>query len=307
MAGLGGKRTLERHLHFAKIVGGVMIKRFFALLALVCLASCEPSSSSRLGQVVEIPTGHSTLRGVLWTPEGRGPFPAVLFNHGRPDTPDQHLRQRSAQALGPIFAEHGYVFLYLFRHGEGLSKREGRFIGEELAAEERLKGVAGRRRLQLQLQTGSHLNDGMAGITYLRQRADVDPSRVGAIGHSFGGSLALLEAERDHALRAVVTFGAAAGSWSGSPELRERMLRAVSNIEAPVFLIHAANDYSTQPGRDLAAEFDRLGKRYLLKIYPPFGKTPADGHSFFYRDPRWVRDVFNFLDAELMRSDNHAQ
>ena len=276
-----------------------MMRLALALLLLICLASSEHAPTPRTGQIVEVPAGQSKLRGFLWTPKGRGPFPAVLFNHGRPDTPDEHLRQGSAQAIGPIFANHGYVFLYLFRHGEGLSADAGPFIGEQLAREERVTGKTGRNRLQLQLLTGSHLADGRAGIAYLRSRPNVDSTRVAVVGHSFGGQLTLLEAERDPSLRAVVTFGAAAGSWTESRELRERLLDAAARIEAPVLLIHAANDYSTEPGRTLAAELRRLGKPHVLKIYGPFGKTPADGHSFFYRDMRWEADVFGFLDAAV--------
>jgi dienelactone hydrolase len=279
-----------------------MIRLVVALLLLSCLASSEHASALRTGQIVEVVAGKSKLRGFLWIPEGRGPFPAVLFNHGRPDTPNQHLEQGYPQAIGPIFADHGYVFLYLFRHGEGLSTNAGPFIGDELDREESVTGKAGRNRLQLQLLTGSHLADGRAGIAYLRGRPDVDPTRVATVGHSFGGQLTLLEAERDSSLRAVVTFGAAAGSWSESRALRDRLLDAATRIEAPVLLIHAANDYSTEPGRALAAVLRRLGKPHILRIYGPFGKTAAEGHSFFYRDMRWEADVFGFLDVAMNRS-----
>jgi dienelactone hydrolase len=209
------------------------------------------------------------------------------------------VRQRYAEKLGPIFAQHGYVFLYLYRHGEGLSIGSGKFIGDELAAEERANGLAGRRELQFQLLTSSHFHDGMAGIAYLKGRSDVDAARVAVIGHSFGGQLALLEAERDPSLRAVVMFGAATDSWARSPKLRARLLSAVSNVQSPVLLVYAANDYSTAPGRALASELARLGKSHVLRIYPPFGDTPAQGHSFLYYDRGWEADVFRFLDTEL--------
>lgn len=52
------------------------------------------------------------------------------------------------------------------------------------------------------------------------------------VGHSFGGQLALLDAERNHSLQAVVAFGAAANSWEKSGEIRERLLTAVK-MQAP--------------------------------------------------------------------------
>ena len=44
-------------------------------------------------QTVEIPSGNLRLKGLLWKPQGPGPFPAVVFNHGRSDTPQLHSRQ----------------------------------------------------------------------------------------------------------------------------------------------------------------------------------------------------------------------
>jgi hypothetical protein len=49
-----------------------MFRYWLALLPVV-LAGAE---------IVSFPSGERTLRGVLYKPEGPGPFPAVLFNHG---------------------------------------------------------------------------------------------------------------------------------------------------------------------------------------------------------------------------------
>ena len=64
-----------------------------------------------------------------WRPHGRGPFPAILLNHGSGRTREDLERlgpyERNAEKLGPVFARHGYVFLYLFRRGVGLSTDQG--------------------------------------------------------------------------------------------------------------------------------------------------------------------------------------
>jgi hypothetical protein len=65
-------------------------------------------------------------------------------------------------------------------------------------------------------------------------------------------------------------------------------------------LIHAENDVSTAPGRALAEELERLRKPYVLKIYPPVGQTPEDGHNMLYKAiPAWEDDVFKFLDEHV--------
>ena len=109
-----------------------------------------------------------------------------------------------------------------------------------------------------------------------------------------------MDAKRDNSPRAVVTFGAAANSWVKSADVRKILLAAVDNAKAPIMLIHAANDYDTTPGRDLAAELERLGKSHVLKIYPAVGKTSDEGHNFVYSSvPLWETDVFKFLDHDI--------
>ena len=59
---------------------------------------------------VEVHSGTLTLHALVWRPQGAGPFPAVLFNHGsghasgrgQDGTPDQ----RHPEQLGRIFARH---------------------------------------------------------------------------------------------------------------------------------------------------------------------------------------------------------
>jgi dienelactone hydrolase len=257
-------------------------------------------------QTVEVPSGRLHLRAYLWKPAGPGPFPAILFNHGRSGDPQQHTETltitEAAQVLGPVFAKHGYAFLYLFRRGEGLSAKEGSFIGDLLNREEAAKGEEARNHLQFVLLTTDHFEDVRAGLSFLKGLPDVDAHRIGVVGHSYGGQLTLLAAERDNTIRAAVAFGPAANSWRRSDELRERLLTSVRKTSAPTMLIHTANDYDTAPGTQLAGELERLHKPHVLKIYPPFGHSASEGHSFLYADVSlWENDVFQFLDEFVKR------
>jgi dipeptidyl aminopeptidase/acylaminoacyl peptidase len=153
--------------------------------------------------------------------------------------------------------------------------------------------------LQLQLQE-VELGDVIGGLAFLRSHPGVDRRRVAIAGHSFGGQLTLLAAERDTGVRAAVTFAAAANSWGNSPELRERLLVAIQRIQIPIFLTHAANDFSVLPGQVLAAELARLKRPHELKIYPAVGDMPAAGHGAVYSDiASWESDVFRFLDEHV--------
>ena len=140
------------------------------------------------------------------------------------------------------------------------------------------------------------------GLAFLRALPRVDARDVAVIGHSFGGSLTLLMAEREPDLRAAVIFSGAGYSWDRSPELRARLLTAVEHIGMPVFFIYAANDYSVASGKALDAKLQQLGKPHLLKIYAPIGQTPDDGHAFPFLGVKiWEPDVFAFLDMYTRR------
>src|SRR5262249_43929104 len=159
--------------------------------------------------------------------------PAVLFNHGSYST-DDPLPPSEPDTLGPMFARHGYVFLWLHRQGTGLSSAQGASDGDQMARALEAEGVEGRNRVQLQLLEDEQMNEATAALARLRARADVDPRRVGVVGHSFGGSLSVLMAARHPEINAAVIFGGAAGSWSQSAELREVLIAAVHHVSAAV-------------------------------------------------------------------------
>jgi dienelactone hydrolase len=269
-----------------------------AALASLAEAGGQPRVSPEL---LGVRSGGLTLRAQVWRPSGKGPFPAVLFNHGSYSTGDA-LPRSSPETLGAVFARHGYVFLWLHRQGIGLSRGQGTADGDQFARAFKAEGIEGRNRVQLQLLENEEMNEAIAALERLRLRDDVDARRLGVVGHSFGGSLSLLMAARDPEIRAAVIFGGAAGSWNQSAGLRERLLAAVARMPAPALFVHAENDYSIAPGSALAAEMQRLGKPHALKIYGAFGPDTRAGHNIVFESvPTWESDVFAFLDACLRR------
>lgn len=276
------------------------MKRLFVLA--VMLSCCPGDVAGQAGtstsyETVVVHSGALELKGLLWNPAGRGPFPAVLFNHGSGPT-----NPARAHVLGPVFAKRGYALLFPFRRGDGLSSDQGPFIRDVLAREAAAGGAQASRRLMDGQLTQEHLDDVLAAWTLLKTLPDVDPDRLAMVGHSFGGQLTLFAAERDRTIRAAVAFAPAAQRWEGSVQLRERLVAAARSAEAPVLLIHAANDYSTKPAQAMAAERERVHKSYEMKIYPSVGATPRDGHWAVYTDvATWEGDVFRFLDQHVPR------
>lgn len=277
-------------------------------LLFLCFASYGKAQQAVVPQVVTIPSGKVQLKAHFWMPAGSGPFPAVLFNHGSggatADITAGMQITEAASILAPFFLKHGYAFLYVFRRGQGLSADQAPFMQDILHREEQAKGKEARQHLQFMLATGEQLDDVMAALAFLKSARQIDSHRIAVAGHSFGGQLTLLAAERDPTIRAAVTFAAAANSWERSSELRERLLAAVRKTNAAVMLTHAENDYGTAAGRDLAAELERLHKPHLLKIYPVVGLTSDNGHGMLYENiPAWADDVLRFLDQYVKRTE----
>src|SRR5215472_16258052 len=106
-----------------------MMRNFILALALAwfyatsCYGLPPSTSAMSLPRTVVISSGGLRLKAFLWMPDGAGPFPAVLFNHGSGGgTADQTAGMpitEVATRLGPVFVKHGYAFLFLFRRGQG--------------------------------------------------------------------------------------------------------------------------------------------------------------------------------------------
>ncbi len=271
--------------------------------SLQTVAFSQPAAAP---EIVVVHDGSITQHALLWRPQGRGSFPALLLNHGSGRTREELERlgpyEKQAEALGPVFARHGYVFLFLFRQGIGLSADQGTSAIDLMDRESAVHGQDARNAVQLRLLEDREMSSAQAGLAYLRTLPEVNARKLAIVAHSFGGSLTILQAAKEPDLRAVVIFSCAGYSWDRSPGLRSRLLAATGFIRAPVFFIHAANDYSVNPGKELDARLAQLGKPHRLKIYPPIGRTPDDGHNFPLSGVKiWESDVFAFLDEQMQK------
>ena len=140
-----------------------------------------------------------------------------------------------------------------------------------------------------------HLNDQLAALAWLQKQDFVQTKRIATAGNSLGGIEAALGAEHGSYCAAVDASGAAE-SWSKSTELQAFMIRTVRNARAPIFFFQAENDYDLSPTRTLTAAMRDAGKTSEMKIYPPYGKSAEEGHSFAYLGSSvWAEDVFRFL------------
>jgi carboxymethylenebutenolidase len=261
----------------------------FLSIAPVALAA---ESSPAPYAVVHFPSGKMTLGGELFKPKGDGPFPAVLYNHGSVEGMKSDM---ASTAMGPLYVAKGWIFFMPYRHGQGLSAKAGPYIGDQIDEAEKKGGMPLATKTMIEHLTGDHLDDQMAALTWLKSQNFVQKDHIAVAGQSFGGIETVLGAEKYPYCAAVDASGGAM-SWDDSPELHDLLKQSARNTKAPIFFFQAKNDFALGPSKDLYKEVIDAKKVAQIKIYPAYGKTHFDGHSFTWLgSSTWFDDVFAFI------------
>ena len=149
------------------------MKRHCAVLVLVVIvlgSSCVPGlwADQTAYQETAVTLDHG-IRGIVLEPEIDAPVPAVLMLHGFGSHKDEvgNLYQRLAAALG----NHGIASLRIDFRGWGES---------------------GGKMEESSVQT--QVDDAATAYAYLKNLSFVDPARIGVVGFSLGGGIAVVSA-----------------------------------------------------------------------------------------------------------------
>ena len=203
------------------------------------------------------------------SPNGVGPFPAVLYNHGGLDTIVGGDLRGTVIAL----AEEGYL--------ARAEKRSETF------------GITG------------HLEEVQTALDSLRSDSRADTNCVSMIGFSRGGYLSI-EAAKSNPSKVNAVVAMAPANPAG---LLASLVIDVSPIDDPVLLMVAENDtFQGAHVEWVEMTFDSLisaGKIAYDIIYPDFDSNGNsmidfgdDGHLMFFEVlPLYWQDVLNFLNA----------
>lgn len=263
-----------------------------AIAALILMQQTVPATASeRKPALIRFPSGERTLGGELFLPEGKGPFPTVLFSHG--SAPGMTNSYASA-TIAPEFTKNGWAFFMPYRRGQGLSEVQGVYIMDAVNAAKR-KGPGKAEEKLLELHTTDHLDDQLAALAWLKDQDFVDDSRVATVGNSFGGIQIMLGMEEGGYCAGVNAAGAAQ-AWGDAAQLQARLLQAAAGADGPIFFFQASNDYDTAASLALHKTMQKAGKASEVVIYPAFGSSEADGHSLPYRGVSvWFTDALRFL------------
>jgi fermentation-respiration switch protein FrsA (DUF1100 family) len=117
--------------------------------------------------------GGNTLAATLTVPPGKGPFPAVLLIVGS----GPHDRDESLMGHKPFLV----LADYLTRKGIVVLRADKRGVGKSTGDPETATAA-------------DYAADAEAGVAFLRTRPEVDPHKIGLIGHSEGGVIAPMAA-----------------------------------------------------------------------------------------------------------------
>jgi dienelactone hydrolase len=160
---------------------------------------------------------------LLLVPEGAGPFPAVVVHHQH--NSEWHLGKSEVaglagdplQAFGPALARAGLVVLA--PDAVGFEDRRYTGPGIDRREDDRLQyfNEMAYRLVSGRLLATAVLGDAACGLSALLADERVDATRLGAVGHSYGGFVAILLAALDERVAFVCASGSA-GSY------RQRML-----------------------------------------------------------------------------------
>jgi pimeloyl-ACP methyl ester carboxylesterase len=170
-------------------------------------------------------------------------IPAVGFNLGATITKPASAQGSGAAGATTPKGEAGRVGAVILLSGSGVGDRDGFALGvptlQQLAGaiadagfiavryDKRGFGQSGGRAESAMIQ--DYAEDVRAVVRWLLQRKDVDPKRIAVVGHSEGAWVALLAADREKRISAVVSIAGPAST--GSELVLEQQQRALDQLK----------------------------------------------------------------------------
>jgi len=247
------------------------MKTILLLLALLLLTVAAFAADSK---TVSYKSGDETVQGVLYTPAGKGPFPALIVIHEWWGLNDWVKDQASK------LADQGYVAL-------AVDLYRGKVATTPEMAHEIMRGVPEDRAKR----------DLHAAFEFLASQPNVKKDRIGAIGWCMGGGYSLDVALQEPMLAAdVINYGHLATDPA-----------ALQKINAPILGSFGAQDHGIAPDdvHKFEAAMKQFNKKVDIKIYDDAGhafENPnnKDGYREADAADAWKRTL-DFLAMTLKK------
>lgn len=237
-----------------------------------------------------------SLEVVLFRPLAGGRYPTVVFNHGSTGNgsdPALFGLTFTSKSVARFFVDRGWMVAFPQRRGRGAS--DGLY-------DEGFKPDRSAYSCQkdLTLAGADRALDDLDAITdWLRQRADVDTTRMIVGGSSRGGILSVVHvARRPDVYRGAINF---VGGWLGEGcgdyrSVNQTLFLSGARFPGQTLWLYGANDsfYSVSYSR---SNFDAYSAAGGLGEFHTFTRAPGLNGHFLINDPElWEEAVDAFLD-----------
>ncbi len=163
------------------------------------------------------------LAGTLAVPQGKGPFPAAILVTGS----GSHDRDETMVGHKPFLV----IADFLARRGIAVLRVDDR-------------GVGGSTGSKTQSNDHDMASDVRAGVAFLQHQPEINPRKIGLIGHSEGGLIAPLAAANTPAIAFVVLL--AGPGVPGAQILHEQNTLILRSLHADPALIAWSTQQQTQ-------------------------------------------------------------
>lgn len=246
--------------------------------------------------------GPSAMSGELYLPAGAGPFPVVIFAHGRPPTAAERrsIKLTGALALADYFTAKGFAVVLPMRPGYG---RTGGIDQENPGT----TVLHGKCRVATSMANAPESAAEMleSAVSWVRRQPFARKDQILVVGQSEGGLAALtLGAENPEGVVAIINFsGGEAGYPQSRPgascgvnELKEIFASAGRSIHLPSLWIYAPDDENWGPEapKQWFAAFAKGGSNATFAATPPIGN--GGGHNLLHKAPQdWQPIVDSFI------------
>lgn len=226
-------------------------------------------------------------------PQGAGPFPLVVMNHGRSTkTRTQEPRQRY-EPIARFFVRKGFAVAVPQRLGYGASAAAGDPEDNMSCSQPRYQPAGDAAAAQV-----------LAVVAHMRTQPDIDSARLVIMGQSLGGfTTVAANAARPSGLVAAINV---AGGHGGNPDerpgnpcqaflLENTFASWGKTATAPMLWLYAENDkyFSAKNSRSWFDAYVKAGAKAEYKLMPAFGD---DGHQLLGRGADiWHPVVDEFL------------
>jgi dienelactone hydrolase len=248
------------------------------LLCTAMLAIAAQAHAQTKPQKIEIPFSMvQSLAGWQYQPEGSGPFPVVIINHGSPtNAADRAKTQALYTVPSEQFLKWGFVVIIPIRRGYGDT---GGFWAETYFSCNNPEYVKAGH---------ASADDIEAAVNFAKKLPNVDRERILLVGQSAGGWGALAAATRDDVrVRAVINFaGGRGGMRNGiannncNPDSLVEAAGKFGATKRPSLWLYTENDkfFSQELSQRLFDKYQAGGGKGKFVMLPAFGN---DGHSLF--------------------------